>query len=268
MNSWELDGLEGFRKKYQLKHKTVNGNVWEYYDIGDRQDNKMTFVFLHGTTGCAEIFFNQLQVLHEIIRVISFTIPAILGMENVISQIKTILDEEGVKKIVLLGTSLGGYLAQLYTNTYPEQVVGLVLGNTFNKTDIYQKKYNKMLRFHWLIPGFVIKGILVKGLSSIEDENSREYLIRLVKETFTKKILITRVRNLLSKESIKPSVLDKVLIIETHQDPLVPEELQTDLRQKYPEAIVSTFSKEANHFPYLIQPQKYSTLLLDFLEDI
>ncbi|MHA1228496.1 MAG: alpha/beta fold hydrolase, partial [Candidatus Hodarchaeales archaeon] len=265
--SWELKALEIFRKKFQLKHKILDGFDWEYYDLGS-PESEITFVFFHGTTGCAEIFWQQLITLSEKTRVISFSIPAISGLENIILQINSILDRENAKKIILLGTSLGGYIAQLYTNKYPDQVVGLVLGNTFNKTDLYQKKYNKLLRFHWVIPGFVIKGILKKGLSTIEDKNSRKYLMKLVEETFTKRLLMTRVRNLLSKDSIKPCSLDKILIIETKEDPLVPKELQSDLRQKYRSAKVFTFPKEANHFPYLIQPEKYSSLLLDFLQEI
>lgn len=55
-----------------------------------------------------------------------------------------------------------------------------------------------------------------------------------------------------------------VLILESDNDPLVPADLRTQLKQYYKTAKVHTFH-EKGHFPYLNAKDEYNTALRDFL---
>ena len=55
-----------------------------------------------------------------------------------------------------------------------------------------------------------------------------------------------------------------LLIIESDNDPLVPETFRAQVKTTYPGAAVYTFSG-AGHFPYLSHPDAYTRVLIEHL---
>ena len=63
-----------------------------------------------------------------------------------------------------------------------------------------------------------------------------------------------------------PQKQGNIMIFEADNDPLVPAELRTKLKQLYPQAQVHTFHAKG-HFPYLNATIEYNEALKQFLSD-
>ncbi|UCG01262.1 MAG: alpha/beta hydrolase [Candidatus Heimdallarchaeota archaeon] len=261
-----MEELKSFREQNHTTETILDKINWKYYDIGN-MGSDIAIVFLHGTIGNEEIFWIQMESLMSTYRIISFDLPPIIGVDALSQGIYEILSKFNVKRIVLIGTSFGGYLAQFFSFKYKEMVQKLVLSNTFKTTHLYNQKYKRLLMLEKLIPTFLIKRFMRKGLLSLEHERTRDYLLSQLKHQLTKKTLMARLKSFITDVELNNAPIDQVLIIETIKDPLVPEQLQDELKKAYPEASVKTFGKEANHFPYLTMGDDYTRTLIDFLEN-
>lgn len=264
--SWNIEDLIEFRNKFPLKKTRILDQIWFYIDSG--LQSRFGVVFIHGTTGSAEIFWNQIRYFSSSYRVISITIPPIMGKEILCQGLFELFQRIGIEEMIILGTSFGGYLVQAFATYYPTMVKGLILGNTFYSTEPYHAKYKYFLIFKQLIPNFIIKRMLKKGLITIHHQATREYLVEQLDKKLSKKTLVARLETFITNIPLKKVLNKPLLIIETVNDPLVPLELQVDLKNIYSNATVEIFDEEANHFPYLTQPEKYTEALKVFIEKI
>jgi 3-oxoadipate enol-lactonase len=62
-------------------------------------------------------------------------VPEVMTMEAYAADLKELLDERGVDRVVLCGLSMGGYVAMAFLAQWPERVAGLVLCNTRANAD-------------------------------------------------------------------------------------------------------------------------------------
>ncbi|MFX1506844.1 MAG: alpha/beta fold hydrolase [Promethearchaeota archaeon] len=198
-------------------------------------------------------------------RIVSFNLPPIIGVNELSQGIHEILNNLQIKRIVLIGTSFGGYLAQSFSFKYQEMVQKLVLSNTFITTHLYNQKYKRLLSIEKLIPTFLLKRIMKRSLLSIGHTQTQEYLLSQLEHNLSKKTLMARLKSFITNEVLNKAPIDHILIIETLDDPLVPKQLQDELKEAYPKASVKTFEKEANHFPYLIKGDEYTQILMKFI---
>ncbi|MFW9904746.1 MAG: alpha/beta fold hydrolase [Candidatus Thorarchaeota archaeon] len=260
-----MENLESFQQQHKTNEVIINNVKWVYYDLGDAE-SEFAVVFLHGTTGSEEIFWIQIQSLLVSYRIVSFNLPPIIGVNDLSRGIHEILYRLNIKKIVMVGTSFGGYLAQSFSFKYKEMVHKLVLSNTFITTQLYNQKYKKLLMIEKIIPTFLLKRIMKKSLLSIKHIPTQEYLLFQLEHYLSKKTLIARLKSFITNEVLKEAPIDHILIIETLDDPLVPKQLQDELKRAYPEASVKIFEKEANHFPYLTKSDEYTQILMKFIQ--
>jgi pimeloyl-ACP methyl ester carboxylesterase len=262
--TWTLQQLSDFKEQYPLRKENVNQVMISYYDINESNLTD-TIIFLHGTTGSAEIFWLQLNELKKHFRVISVDIPSIDNIFEISKILRIFMKKRGVTTIFLLGTSYGGYLAQAFCSLYPTMIKGVILANTFHNTDYYNEKYNKLIKIQRFIPTFILKSIMKNSLKTIEHAMTRNYLLQQLQFNLNKKTLIARLKGFINNLQLEKTQIDNMLILETIEDPLVPPILQEALKNTYSNAKVHTFEKQANHFPYLTRSKQYNQVLIDFL---
>ena len=80
--TWTERDLKDFRKKNPINSCNINGVNWKYHDVGAKESN-FALIFIHGTIGSAEIFWQQMITLHNAYRMISLTIPPIIGLDKI-----------------------------------------------------------------------------------------------------------------------------------------------------------------------------------------
>ena len=258
-----------FRAAHPPRTLEVDGQSWEYIVMGAGPE---TVLFLPGTTGSADIWWQQMTALAPDFRVISVTYPAADGLEGLSRGVLAILDAEGVTRAHVVGSSLGGYLAQYLLRTHPDRVERLVLGNTFPPNDVLRAKNEGLIRLlpwlpEWLVMHFLRQSIETNLYpASGYSEFLRAYLLEQVSGRLSKAQVIARARaDIEAFEPPDPAALGvPVLIIEADNDPLVEPALRAQLKATYPTATVHTLHG-VGHFPYFSAADQYTPLLQAFL---
>eukprot|EP00478_Filoreta_tenera_P002254 GABV01002317.1.p1 GENE.GABV01002317.1~~GABV01002317.1.p1 ORF type:complete len:229 (-),score=56.20 GABV01002317.1:31-693(-) len=133
---------------------------WHYYDsasmtkpstaAADKSSPQaLPLVCLHGTAGTAEVFFHQILSLNARgFRVISAQYPAYSSVDDWVEGFQFFLDALGLRRIHLLGNSLGGYLALWFVKQHgigptggpggiPARVQSLILCHAFHDTSVF-----------------------------------------------------------------------------------------------------------------------------------
>ena len=258
--------FERFRTK-SLQQVPIDGHTWNYLATGS---GKETLLFLHGMGGAYDIWWQQIEALQDSYRILAPTYPAVSTMQALAEGIIAILDQEKITEVHLIGSSLGGDLAQYLAAYYPERVKSAVFGNTFVADRAFRDMATPMfapLRWapEWLIRYQFRKGVHAQHFPASGDSDFlRAYLLEqgygaMELAQFKNRALC--VLDIYDKRLTKDIPL---LIIESDNDPLVPETFRAQVKTTYPGAAVYTFSG-AGHFPYLSHPDAYTRVLIEHL---
>jgi pimeloyl-ACP methyl ester carboxylesterase len=266
-----VKALITFRRCNPPKIFSVGRVAWRYHDTGAGEN---VIVFLHGLASSGDIWFQQIEALKGRFRCIAVTYPPLPNLDMLRLGILGILDQERIAKAHLVGSSMGGYLAQHIAAYDPERIHKLVLGNTFPPNDIIPRKARMGVKYLPWVPEWAIMAGMRRNSEQLlypaagNSELVNAYLYEQTCGVMRKPDLIARCACLC--QAFTPPDLDKLgipaLIIEADNDPLVDGELRKMLRAVYPSAVVKTFH-HAGHFPYLNQPEEYTEALVEFLSE-
>jgi maspardin len=261
--------LKTFRAEHPAKSLKVNGVAWEYVAFGKGQE---TIVFLHGMTGSYDIWWQQMEDLQDRYRVMSVTYPAVDSLEKLSEGVLAIMDAEGAERAHIVGTSLGGYLAQYLVANHPDRILRAVFSNTFPPNDIIAEKNKTIGAILPFLPEWLVMSVLrdsfVKSIypASGNNELTLAFLTEIGSGRMSKAQVVGRYRCVV--QPFTAPDLNKlkipVLIIEADNDPLVEKALREQLKSTYPSAQVRTLS--SGHFPYLNRSTGFTDIVAAFLK--
>lgn len=111
---------------------TNNGRI--FYWVNEQIGQSLTLVFLHGLTADHGMFEKQVSYFEKNYKVLCWDTPAHgksrpykkFSYENAADQLKAILDKERIDKAVLIGQSMGGYIAQAFLKKYADSAIGFI----------------------------------------------------------------------------------------------------------------------------------------------
>ncbi|MBU2511404.1 alpha/beta hydrolase [bacterium] len=264
------ESLVAFRKSFPGKQVEIDGNSWKYLVTGS---GKETILFLHGMTGAYDIWWQQILTLKATYRIVTLTYPPIDNLEALSSGIIKILEKEDVNIVHLVGSSLGGYLAQYLVAHHPGKIKSAIFANTFPPNDIIAEKNRVIGKLLPFIPEWAVMKVLRQNTDNViypAAEYSELVKAFLYEQSFgmmSKDQFVARFHCVIDPFS-PPDTKTlgiPVMIIEADNDPLVELALREMLKQTYPVAKVKTL-KNAGHFPYLSRPQAYTDLIEDFFQ--
>ena len=260
--------LAAFRET-PVKSLEAEGVEWPYLVRGE---GPRTLLFLHGMGGAADIWWQQIEALQPDFRIISPTLPAVHTLQEATAGINHILEAENVNRLSIVGTSMGGYIAQYYLSQYPERVEQVVFGNTFPPNEIYRRENGGLRKLVPWLPEWLVMSQFRSNISKTVSPASgysplvEAYLLEQYSGLMSKEQFIGRFDIVLDSFAINRSPDRQAvpkLIIESDNDPLVYPELRSRLKQAYPAAQVHTFSG-TGHFTYLNEPEAYIEVLRRF----
>lgn len=106
-------------------------------------------VLLHGFLSSHEVWSEFVKRLSKKFRVIAIDLPGhgatpsigyYHSMELLAQSVKAVLDKAGVRRYIIAGHSMGGYVGLTFAELYPENVSGLCLFNSTSYADSEEKK--------------------------------------------------------------------------------------------------------------------------------
>lgn len=260
--------LKKFRNQQDLRQLRVNTENWQYVAAGDAAT---TILFLHGMGGGYDIWWQQIDALRDRYRLIAPTYPAVHSLAELTRGVRAILERERVDRFHVVGSSLGGYLAQYLISKQPARIKKAVFANTFPPNDVIIQKSGVAGKLLPVLPEWMVMRNLRKTTAgsiypaSGYSELVAAYMLEQSYGMMRKAQFVARFHCVLDT-FVAPDVKAlgiKTLIIESDNDPLVEEKLRIMLKAAYPSAAIKTF-KDAGHFPYLNRADEYTKILGEF----
>lgn len=263
--------LLNFRSSHNFEQIEVDETTWNYIATGKGPE---VILLLHGMTGAYDIWWQIIALLKDRYRIVSLTYPPLDSLEELSRGIMAILDQEQLTQVNLVGSSLGGYLAQYLIQKHPDKIKKAVFANTFPPNDIIAEKnriIGKVLPFlpEWVIMR-ILRGSVDKAIfpASGNSEIVRAFIIEETSGRMSKEQFVARFHCVIdpfTPPDVKALNIP-VLIIESDNDPLVEPKLRGMLKKTYPTAKVETLHA-VGHFPYLNKPESYASILDGFFQN-
>jgi pimeloyl-ACP methyl ester carboxylesterase len=131
-------------------------------------DRRPTIIFLHGTRLTGASWATQVAGLGEEFRCLAPDLPGhgsaaadAFTVEGAARSIAALIEREtGGGRAILVGLSLGGYVAMAVAATWPDRVAGLVIsGATAEPVGIRSLAYRGLATIFWVIPEPVLDRI-------------------------------------------------------------------------------------------------------------
>jgi len=247
-----------FKSQVPLHKIPIGSKQWRYYDFGPKVVPPL--VCLPGTAGTADVYYKQIMSLSmKGYRVISVDIPRVWNHHEWIQVFEKFLDAIDVHHIHLYGTSLGGFLAQLFAQHRPRRVRSLILSNSFLDTRSFSAEMPWAPIVSWT-PSFLLKRYVLTGIRDGPHEpfiaDSVDFVVSQV-ETLSRDDLASRLTLTVDAASVGPLLLSDsfITIMDTNDYCAIPQQLKDELSERYPEARRASL-KTGGDFPFLSRPDE------------
>lgn len=256
-------GRDAFLARRPELREAVNGREWGVIRAGETGP---ALVLLPGTLGRADIFWQQVDALADWARILTVSYPKNGGIADWAQDIAVLMDRSAIDRAVVLGSSLGGYVAQYFAGVASQRVSGLVAANTLSSVALLGgiPPYSLDLAS---APAEALRGGFVRGLSAaVEADPSRRTLTELLLAEVETRIPVEELRSRLAALKHGPELpppgiaRDAIAVVECDDDPLIPPPMREAVRERLQPSRVYRFAR-GGHFPYVERPADYIALL-------
>ncbi|GMH26627.1 hypothetical protein Nepgr_028470 [Nepenthes gracilis] len=247
-----------FKSQVPLHKIPIGTKQWRYFDFGPKSVPPL--ICIPGTAGTADVYYKQIMALSmKGYRVISVDIPRVWNHHEWIQAFEKFLDAIDVHHIHIYGSSLGGFLAQLFAQHRPRRVRSLILSNTFLDTRTFSSAMPWAPFVNWT-PPFLLKRYVLTGIKDGPHEpfiaDSVDFVVSQV-ETLSREDLASRLTLTVNSASVGHLLLSDafITIMDTNDYCAIPQLLKDEVGERYPEAKRACL-KTGGDFPFLSRPDE------------
>lgn len=254
-------GLQEFRKSFAVTSVDVGGLPTEIVRSTGRAS---PVILLPGAQGTAEIFYNQLLAWGRDRDMVSVTYPAWTDTLALADHVVKLADALGFRTFDLIGSSLGGHVAQWTVARHSERVGKLVAGNSF--ADPAPSQSPDRLAALQSKAAEALKAEAVGRLEASPAGELRDVLLDLVGKHQPVDMLKSRMMAVQLTTAVPPPAIpaSRVLLIECDNDPLIAAAGRAAIREHYAGAVCHNVSG-GGHYPYVVKAADYNSAVGSFL---
>jgi pimeloyl-ACP methyl ester carboxylesterase len=273
-----VNQFQQFQVSHRIQSVKLQETLWQYVIAGH---SRYPLILLPGEERFAEYWFRLVLALQNKQQVLAITLPALDTIAAYTQGLAELLDYLKMPEIDLLGTSLGGCIAQEFVRRYPHRVRRLVLANSF----LPDCRLPHLSRFFARISPHIstsylhmLKKLHLLRLVSIAGRERGfwkelnlmifdQYLSKADKSTILSPL--RALADFSANYHYDPSDLGdwpgRIMIIESTNDPGSSEECRARLKLLYTRAEVVTL-RNAGHTPGYNLPVEFSVWVSSFLQ--
>ena len=250
-----------------MKYEIIKDNKYEYVDIGEGP----IVIFLHGLMGALSNFEQTANIIAKggyrviIPSLPIYTLPILKTSAKGISRfLEKFISDLKLKDVSLLGNSLGGHVALIFTKNNPKIVNRLLLtgssglyekamGDTFPRREDYNyiKEKTQDVFFD---PKIATKELVDEVFESV---NSREKVIRILA------IAKSAIRHNMAKEL--QNMKQNTCLLWGKDDTVTPPEVAEEFHKLLPNSDLFWFDK-CGHAPMMEHPEDFANKCVEWLK--
>ena len=252
--------IEEVAATYPLSSLTVDGKVWEWLDTGSpgRQ-----VVLLHGSAANAFMFVRTIAALGNQLRLVSVTMPAISEPAGFAEGLLRVMDHVGLDAPVIVGSSLGAYLAPFLATEHPSRVGALLLGNGFvDAGDLEGNPLFDRARLEATSPAAFHREWTDRIAAAPESDLKvlQQYMLaRKPAECLHAHFLAVVRAKACPALTLPPSA---ITVLSCEDDPVIAPATRERVKVQFPGARAVSMAT-GGHYPHVLNADAYQALLLD-----
>ena len=259
-------------KQIQFKNTSIS-----YSDTG----KGTAIVLLHGFLENQSMWDNYIQTFSKKNRVITIDLLGhgeteclgyVHSMEDNADAVHAVLAELRIRKAILVGHSMGGYVALAFAELYPEYLKGLVLLNSTARADSEERKLNRDRAIKAVKHSFI--NFISLSIANLFSEGNRERLVNEI-ESVKNKALKTPLQGIVAslegmkirndREALLHLTAFPKLLILGEKDPVLPHE---ETKQQVENTEVELIVFPDGHMTHIENEEELTGVLLKFFKHI
>lgn len=266
----------GFLGSHDLATAEIDGVRVPYYACGEGAPALLTFCGGHSTP---YTLWETIATFETDRRVLAIDVSGFTSVGAFSNGVNTILDREGVDRVVLSGASLGGLLAQIYLKHNPDRADGVILMQTLALKPRSDRPLS--LALVRVLPEALLKWIFRKKIEgyfaqAMADPRAAErgrfglaHFNEVMANHFTRRKLANLLSLLVEFGRAGFTRADfegwrgRALIVGSEDDPGFDDVAW--LVDAFPNAESHVFPTGLGHLPQLAHREKFDDLIRDFL---
>lgn len=250
--------------EYELKKE----GGFEYLEEGEGP----VVMILHGLFGALSNFKDVVPQFTDKYKVVIpilpiYTLPIInTSAKSLAKYLHDFMNFKNYDQVTLLGNSLGGHVALIYTAKHPERVHSMILtgssglyenafGGGFPKRENYEF-IKKKVEYTFYDPNIATKELVDECYEVVNDKGRALRIIALAKSA---------IRHNMAKEL--PNMDLPVCLIWGKQDNITPPEVAEEFHEKLPNSELHWIDK-CGHAAMMEQPKEFNEVLSAWLDKI
>ena len=257
----------------------INGSVTYYEDVGNPA--ALAVILIHGFPFSHEMWQPQLANLGNRFRVIAYDLRGHGGtnagdgqytLEFLVDDIIALLDHLMIKKAVLCGVSMGGYIALRAVQRNPERILGLILADTQAKADSNETKLRRATSMKAVKTNGVkiyAEGFL-KTVFAAESFKTKADAVDLIRKIIESNSVLGICGALLALATrtdtteALPSIRVPTMILVGEHDTLTPVSVSEEMHEKIPNSEIHVIQNAA-HMSNLENAPAFNDYVINFL---
>lgn len=281
--------FEQFNACYPISTMKI-GNLNFRYRLGG--NGPQAVILLVGGLGLSDIFYKHFKAFAAHYTVLTFDYPPETNRNGALADgIAGLVKTLALGKVVLVGQSYGGLLAQVIAKRHPEITAGLVLSNTGslyadmgeaakNEMLAMKKGYKKIVLLTRLVPISLLRGTFLKRAEkhfTMCTSEERLFLVDLLRHMFGKltnrheRLMVMLMADLMGEMHITKDDLGylnhKVLLLLSHDDATFADAIKKALIGHMPNPQVRT-DLCGGHLALMLRIDNYVDTVHQFIESL
>jgi pimeloyl-ACP methyl ester carboxylesterase len=248
--------------------------------VTDTEKGEKTLVLLHGYLETNEVWTNFKELLTPHCRVIAIDLPGnglsgtspVNSMDFMADVVAEVLNHVQINKAIIVGHSMGGYVALAFAEKYGDQTDKLCLFHSTPNPDSAEKKENREREIALIKENKLnmILNVNISNMFAAENLKKMEESIIMISENATisePEGLIACLAGMKNRKDMNPflSAFDNpLLLIFGRKDKYIPENLAIELIEKFPNA-ETLILENSGHAGFLEEPECSSKKLIEFI---
>lgn len=238
-------------------------------------------VLLHAFPLNRRMWDPQIGALRGTCRVVAVDLPGFgessdfsppQGLDGMADTVAAVLDALSCRRAILVGLSMGGYVALAFGRRHPERLAGLVLADTRASADselARASRFQMIDRINTEGIGFLADAMLPNFLTpaSIRESPEIEANIRALIGAASPSGVIAAISAMAARSDssdLLPGIKVPTLVIVGSADPITPPAEARSMAESIPGAGLIVI-ENASHLSNLERPSEFTRALLEFL---